>query len=411
MDLGLVEDLTVPGSPCSELQPFPLPDDDSETATNAIMPPFDIAGTSASTLLSNSSADGRVIGPASSSVGNTAIIRRNQNTNPSFISEIFVDIARSGTPFGADCATCCTSTLSGNSSEIVMQTQAEANSQLSVVATPTTPSPGFASVSPYVTVTFDANAQFSQSGSVARCPVGNGCDDGSAGFFLHPAVDGFTEASLVEVTVTVNSSVYELRGVLGTKPACETVRFGLFVGQPVVEQLCDPANNVTQATVRSTLNPAIDQSEFVGVMATDFVFLLPTTSSASPITMSSDINIEGGLAGDANDDGNVDDGDFIGFDPNIATGDIDGPIGDGYSIGNDCNLDGVVNTADMLCIAAQTGSCVGDINRDGVFDVDDFSAFPQAFFAGDLRADVNGDGVLDIDDFSAFAAFTTDPNC
>ncbi|MEN0020049.1 MAG: GC-type dockerin domain-anchored protein [Planctomycetota bacterium] len=43
-----------------------------------------------------------------------------------------------------------------------------------------------------------------------------------------------------------------------------------------------------------------------------------------------------------------------------------------------------------------------DVNHDGVLDIDDFSAFVQAFFNVEAKADANFDGVLNIDDFSAF---------
>ncbi|MEN0019867.1 MAG: PQQ-dependent sugar dehydrogenase [Planctomycetota bacterium] len=45
-----------------------------------------------------------------------------------------------------------------------------------------------------------------------------------------------------------------------------------------------------------------------------------------------------------------------------------------------------------------------DVNRDGLLDVDDFSAFVMAFFADDFAADQDDSGVLDIDDFSAFVS-------
>ncbi|MEN0021146.1 MAG: GC-type dockerin domain-anchored protein [Planctomycetota bacterium] len=54
--------------------------------------------------------------------------------------------------------------------------------------------------------------------------------------------------------------------------------------------------------------------------------------------------------------------------------------------------------------AVERQPCAPDINRDGVLDIDDFSAFVNAFFASDLVADVNRDNSLDIDDFSSFVS-------
>lgn len=48
--------------------------------------------------------------------------------------------------------------------------------------------------------------------------------------------------------------------------------------------------------------------------------------------------------------------------------------------------------------------CQPDVNGDGALDIDDFSDFVSAFFAGSTRADQNVDGLLDIDDFSAFVS-------
>ncbi|MEN0019960.1 MAG: GC-type dockerin domain-anchored protein [Planctomycetota bacterium] len=51
---------------------------------------------------------------------------------------------------------------------------------------------------------------------------------------------------------------------------------------------------------------------------------------------------------------------------------------------------------------AVADECLPDIDESGSLDIDDFSAFVTAFFAGDAKADQNEDGVLDIDDFSRF---------
>lgn len=46
--------------------------------------------------------------------------------------------------------------------------------------------------------------------------------------------------------------------------------------------------------------------------------------------------------------------------------------------------------------------CIADFNGDGELSVADFTAFRNAYLAGDTAADLSGNGVLDVTDFTAF---------
>lgn len=62
----------------------------------------------------------------------------------------------------------------------------------------------------------------------------------------------------------------------------------------------------------------------------------------------------------------------------------------------DSTGDGVLDD----CIVV--GTCPGDMNADGMRDVEDYMLYLSAFFAKDLAADMNGDGHVYIEDFFYF---------
>ncbi len=92
-------------------------------------------------------------------------------------------------------------------------------------------------------------------------------------------------------------------------------------------------------------------------------------------------NVGGGIANANASLSDVEDSLFCGNEPDH----INGPWNDlgGTLFSEDCE------------------SCVGDINLDGVINVDDVLALIAAWGTDDEAADVNGDGVVDTDDLLA----------
>jgi hypothetical protein len=99
--------------------------------------------------------------------------------------------------------------------------------------------------------------------------------------------------------------------------------------------------------------------------------------------------------------------------PSVAT---IGSGGNGYRVvtapANACGQDqftfrvqtpgGTSNTATVTLLYANLFACPPDINNDGNVNTADFTAYLQAYAAGNLRADFNGDCALNTADFTAY---------
>ncbi len=60
-------------------------------------------------------------------------------------------------------------------------------------------------------------------------------------------------------------------------------------------------------------------------------------------------------------------------------------------------------TGESAVVVLVPTGCPGDLNGDGLVNVDDIDAFTTAFVSGDLAADLDGNGLLNVDDVDAFA--------
>jgi hypothetical protein len=63
---------------------------------------------------------------------------------------------------------------------------------------------------------------------------------------------------------------------------------------------------------------------------------------------------------------------------------------------------GQSNTATIRLVHGRGPGCIADFDGSGNANIDDFTAFINAYAAGDLRADLDGSCSLNIDDFTAF---------
>jgi hypothetical protein len=73
------------------------------------------------------------------------------------------------------------------------------------------------------------------------------------------------------------------------------------------------------------------------------------------------------------------------------------PKGSESRLGTDRDVDGCLNGDEGISC-----SCLSDFNEDSFVTGDDFDAFMDAFFLGDISADMNGDTFVTGDDFDLF---------
>lgn len=81
---------------------------------------------------------------------------------------------------------------------------------------------------------------------------------------------------------------------------------------------------------------------------------------------------------------------------------LDGEIADGASPASLPSGDGLANGSASWTFTITDTSCPSDFDGSGFVDIEDYSAFVQAFELGDENADYDGSGFVDIEDFSAF---------
>ncbi len=107
------------------------------------------------------------------------------------------------------------------------------------------------------------------------------------------------------------------------------------------------------------------------------------------------LQLMGTTKADVNLDGVVDLMDRCAINNNI------GNVGGGWLAG-DINCDGVTDVDDIAF--AFDAYCQGDFDLNGFVNGDDYDAFASSFDAGDRCADFNGDGFVNGDDYDAFAS-------
>jgi len=88
------------------------------------------------------------------------------------------------------------------------------------------------------------------------------------------------------------------------------------------------------------------------------------------------------------------------------------PSGEGWTlqVATGINTDGQIvgwglhGAGGQRAFLLTPASCPGDLDGNGVLNLDDINLFAGAFVGGDLAADMDGNGVLNLDDINLFAA-------
>ncbi len=83
---------------------------------------------------------------------------------------------------------------------------------------------------------------------------------------------------------------------------------------------------------------------------------------------------------------------------------LDGEIANASSPASLPSGNGLANGSAAWTFSVTSTNCPSDFDGSGFVDIEDYSAFVQAFELGDESADYDGSGFVDIEDFSAFVA-------
>lgn len=114
-----------------------------------------------------------------------------------------------------------------------------------------------------------------------------------------------------------------------------------------------------------------------------------------------DADLDSGLLGDWDGDGDVDCEDINEVDSSLFNDSI-GTLG--YNVRLDADLDGDTDSSDESAVMALYAAYdrPADFDNSGFVDTDDYDAFYTAFENGDPSADFDNSGFVDTDDFTAF---------